>query len=229
MTLREFRSLLERPFRNYANFSGRAGGAEFWLFLLSLFIATNLAWTIGYGGMRLAGYQSHYHQNGSHHHIHSLEDDTGTIGSGLSHMHHEGHESPLIFKFHRHSLEEGYHLHGSVDGEHFLDEHQRRDGGRDHAGKNADEGTPRTRRHFTFEHDGRTSAEDGADTLQGLVMLALVIPLFAVGARRLHDTNKSGWWQLFALIPLAGWIALAIFFLLPSEQDSNRFGPPEVF
>ena len=59
-------------------------------------------------------------------------------------------------------------------------------------------------------------------------MLALVIPLFAVGARRLHDTNKSGWWQLFALIPLAGWIALAIFLLLASEQDSNRFGPPEV-
>ena len=84
------------------------------------------------------------------------------------------------------------------------------------------------RRHFTWQHEDRTSAEDGAEALQGLVTLALVIPLIAVGARRLHDTNKSGWWQLFALIPLAGWIVLAIFFLLPGEPDSNRFGQPEV-
>ena len=84
------------------------------------------------------------------------------------------------------------------------------------------------RRHFTFEDEDRISAEDGADTLQELVMLTLEIPLIAVGARRLHDTNKSGWWQLFVLIPLVGWIVLAIFFLLPSEQESNRFGPPEV-
>ena len=48
-------------------------------------------------------------------------------------------------------------------------------------------------------------------------MLALVIPLIAVGASRFHDTNKSGWWQLFALIPLAGWLVLVIFFLLPGE------------
>ena len=59
-------------------------------------------------------------------------------------------------------------------------------------------------------------------------MLALVIPLIAVGARRLHDTNKSGWWQLFALIPLSGWLVLAIFVLLSGEPDSNRFGQSEV-
>ena len=84
------------------------------------------------------------------------------------------------------------------------------------------------RRRFTWQHEDRTSAEDGAEALQGLVMLALVIPLIAAGARRLHDTNKSGWWQLFALIPLAGWLVLAIFFLLPGEPDSNHFGQPEV-
>ena len=53
MTLRDLQPLLESPFRNYANFSGRAGRAEFWLFLLYLFPATNLAWIIGYGGMML--------------------------------------------------------------------------------------------------------------------------------------------------------------------------------
>ena len=121
MTLRDLRSLLESPFRNYANFSGRAGRAEFWLFLLSLFVATNLAWIIGYGGMMLAGYQSHDHRYERYHHTHAPDDDPGTNGPGLSHMGHEGHDSPVIFKFHRHSSEEGYHLHGSIDAEHFLD------------------------------------------------------------------------------------------------------------
>ena len=228
MTLRDLRSLLESPFRNYANFSGRAGRAEFWLFILAFVILTNIASIIGYGGMRLAGYQSHDHQYETYHHIHSPEDETGTNGPGLSHMEHEGHDSPVIFKFHRHSLKEGYHLHGSVDANQFLDEHHRRGNGRSRAKTGATEGTPGMRRDFTFEHDDRTSAEDGAEALQGLVMLALAIPLLAVGARRLHDTNKSGWWQLFSLIPLAGWIVLAIFFLLPSEPHSNRFGPPEV-
>ena len=231
MTLRDLRSLLESPFRNYANFSGRAGRAEFWLFLLSLFVATNLAWIIGYGGMMLAGYQSHDHRYETYHHTHAPDDDPGTNGPSLSHMGHEGHEehdSQVIFKFHRHSSEEGYHLHGSIDAEHFLDEDHRRDDAKGRAGKRGAEDTPGMRRHFTWQHEDRTSAEDGAEALQGLVMLALVIPLIAVGARRLHDTNKSGWWQLFALIPLAGWIVLAIFFLLPGEPDSNRFGQPEV-
>jgi len=130
MTLRDLQPLLESPFRNYANFSGRAGRAEFWLFLLSLFVATNLAWIIGYGGMMLAGYQSHDHRYETYHHTHAPDDDPGTNGPSLSHMGHEGHEeydSQVIFKFHRHSSEEGYHLHGSIDAEHFLDEDHRRD------------------------------------------------------------------------------------------------------
>ncbi|MAK17500.1 MAG: hypothetical protein CMN41_02515 [SAR116 cluster bacterium] len=55
---------------------------------------------------------------------------------------------------------------------------------------------------------------------------ALLLPLLAVGARRLHDSNHSGWWQLLALIPVAGWLVLAVFFLLASEEEDNRFGAP---
>ena len=143
-------------------------------------------------------------------------------------MGHEEYDSPVIFKFHRHSSEEGYLLHGSIDAEHFLEEHHRRDDAKGRAGKRGAEDMPGMHCHFRWQHEDRTSAEDGAEALQGLVMLALVIPLIAVGARRLHDTNKSGWWQLFALIPLAGWLVLAIFFLLLGEPDSNRFGQPEV-
>ena len=143
-------------------------------------------------------------------------------------MGHEVHDSPVIFKFHRHSSEEGYLLHGSIDAENLLDEHHRRDDAKRRAGKRGSEDVRGMRHHFTWQHEDRTSAEDGAEALQGLLMLALVIPLIAVGARRLHDTKKSGCWQLFALIPLAGWLVLAIFFLLPGEPDSNRCGQPEV-
>ena len=45
----------------------------------------------------------------------------------------------------------------------------------------------------------------------------------AVGARRLHDSNHSGWWQLMVMIRLAGWLALLIFMLLPSDGEENRY------
>jgi uncharacterized membrane protein YhaH (DUF805 family) len=34
---------------------------------------------------------------------------------------------------------------------------------------------------------------------------ATFLPGIAVTARRLHDTDRSGWWQLLWLIPLVGW------------------------
>ena len=74
---------------------------------------------------------------------------------------------------------------------------QPRDDAKGRAGKRGSEDMPGMRRHFTWQHEDRTTAEDGAEALQGLVMLALVIPLIAVGARRLHDTKMSGCWQLF--------------------------------
>ena len=150
MTLRVLRSLLERPFRNYANFSGRTGRAEFWLFILTFVILTYPASVIGYGGMKLAGYQSHHHEYETLNHIHAPEDDTETSGLGLPHMVNEIHDSTVIFKFHRHAPEKGYHLHGSIDAEHFLDEHQRRGDGKGRAGKSTAEGTPGMRRHFTI-------------------------------------------------------------------------------
>ena len=45
-----------------------------------------------------------------------------------------------------------------------------------------------------------------------VVQLITFIPGLAVGARRLHDTNRSGWWQLLWIVILIGWIPLLIFF-----------------
>jgi uncharacterized membrane protein YhaH (DUF805 family) len=66
----------------------------------------------------------------------------------------------------------------------------------------------------------------GSNGIIGLVVgLALLLPSLAVGARRLHDTNRSGWWLLIALIPFVGAIVLIVFFVLDGTPGPNRFGP----
>ncbi len=50
--------------------------------------------------------------------------------------------------------------------------------------------------------------------------------LMSAGARRLHDSDKSGWWQLLIFIPSLGILALFILMLLPGTKGDNRFGPP---
>ena len=60
--------------------------------------------------------------------------------------------------------------------------------------------------------------------LGGLYSLAVLIPSLAVSARRLHDTDRSGWWQLILLIPLIGWIIYLVFVCGDSKPGANRFG-----
>lgn len=60
------------------------------------------------------------------------------------------------------------------------------------------------------------------ETLSNLVSLALALPSLAVGARRLHDINKSGWWQLLYLIPVIGWIVV-IYWASQPAREPNRF------
>jgi len=55
-------------------------------------------------------------------------------------------------------------------------------------------------------------------------MLALLIPSIAAGIRRLHDTDRSGWWLLIAFIPLIGVIVLLVFFVSGGTAGANRFG-----
>lgn len=47
--------------------------------------------------------------------------------------------------------------------------------------------------------------------LSGLFALGTLIPSIAAATRRLHDTQRSGWWQLIVLVPLVGWIVLIVF------------------
>ena len=62
------------------------------------------------------------------------------------------------------------------------------------------------------------------DMISMLFSLATLLPSLAVGARRLHDTNRSGWWQLLWLIPVIGWIVMIVFLVQEGEAGDNRFG-----
>lgn len=57
----------------------------------------------------------------------------------------------------------------------------------------------------------------------GLTWLAFIIPNLAVLVRRLHDTDRSGWWVLIGLIPLVGAIILIVFACTDSGPP-NKYG-----
>ncbi|MBA4267291.1 MAG: DUF805 domain-containing protein, partial [Comamonadaceae bacterium] len=52
----------------------------------------------------------------------------------------------------------------------------------------------------------------------------ILLPSLAVGARRLHDIGKSGWWLLINLVPVVGWLVLLFFAVQPSQSGSNPYG-----
>jgi uncharacterized membrane protein YhaH (DUF805 family) len=65
----------------------------------------------------------------------------------------------------------------------------------------------------------------GMGLLGGLYVIALLIPCITVTFRRLHDTNRSGWWILIGLVPLIGNIILLVFMVQDSNPGENQYGP----
>jgi uncharacterized membrane protein YhaH (DUF805 family) len=59
----------------------------------------------------------------------------------------------------------------------------------------------------------------------GLFVLVTILPSIAVTVRRLHDTDRSGWWILLNFIPLVGALVLLVFTVQDSQPGANRFGP----
>ncbi len=72
---------------------------------------------------------------------------------------------------------------------------------------------------------GSFSAAAGMGMFSGIYSLAVLIPGIAVLVRRLHDTDRSGWWLLIGLIPFIGAIVLLIFTVQDSNPGENQYGP----
>jgi uncharacterized membrane protein YhaH (DUF805 family) len=81
--------------------------------------------------------------------------------------------------------------------------------------------------HGVMMMDPNTMAMDyHGGVVSNLWSLANLLPCLALGARRLHDIGKSGWWQLIVLIPLIGWIVLIVWFCQKSDAGANQHGQP---
>ncbi|MEU1459381.1 DUF805 domain-containing protein [Streptomyces sp. NPDC005727] len=55
--------------------------------------------------------------------------------------------------------------------------------------------------------------------------LAVLLPGLGVSVRRLHDTDRSGWWILIGAIPLVGAIILIVFLATEGKPETNQYGP----
>lgn len=62
------------------------------------------------------------------------------------------------------------------------------------------------------------------DMLSTIFFIVALLPNIAIGIRRMHDIDKSGWWILLPLIPLIGLIAFVYFAAQPGTKGTNRFG-----
>ena len=66
---------------------------------------------------------------------------------------------------------------------------------------------------------------NGGGGIVGLIWIfATIVPALAVLIRRLHDTNRIGWWALIGLVPLAGAIVLLVFTVEDSNKGENKYG-----
>jgi len=70
-----------------------------------------------------------------------------------------------------------------------------------------------------------TMGDRGYGLLGSLYALAVLLPSIGVAIRRLHDTNRSGWWLLLCFIPIIGFIVLIVFYCIDSDPGDNQYGP----
>jgi uncharacterized membrane protein YhaH (DUF805 family) len=74
---------------------------------------------------------------------------------------------------------------------------------------------------------GNINPETGLGILSGIYALGVMIPGMAVSVRRLHDTDRSGWWLLITFVPVIGAIVFLYFMVLDSNPETNEYGPFE--
>ncbi len=70
---------------------------------------------------------------------------------------------------------------------------------------------------------GSSVGDANVGFLGGIYSLAVLIPSIAVAVRRLHDTERSGWWILLSLVPF-GVIVVLVFALIEGTAGPNKYG-----
>jgi DNA-binding CsgD family transcriptional regulator/uncharacterized membrane protein YhaH (DUF805 family) len=62
-----------------------------------------------------------------------------------------------------------------------------------------------------------------SEPVSNVFLVATLLPLLAVGTRRLHDIGRSGWWWLFALAPIAGIVVLLVMWAMPGTEPATKY------
>ena len=78
---------------------------------------------------------------------------------------------------------------------------------------------------FLFQVLVMVAASMLGDVINRIASLALLLPALAVGARRLHDIGRTGWWQLLLLSGI-GFLVLLYWWVQPGEGAGNIYGEP---
>jgi uncharacterized membrane protein YhaH (DUF805 family) len=65
----------------------------------------------------------------------------------------------------------------------------------------------------------------GFKSLDLIYVLLTLLPTLGVTIRRLHDTDRRGWWIFLGLIPLVGFIIMLVFLASAGTPGQNKYGP----
>ena len=65
----------------------------------------------------------------------------------------------------------------------------------------------------------------GTGVLYIIAAIVFLLPSIAVLIRRLHDTDRTGWWYWIQLLPLIGLIVILVFTLTGGDEGDNKYGP----
>ena len=73
---------------------------------------------------------------------------------------------------------------------------------------------------------GTYDRESKEGLISGIFRAIVFIPSISIGARRLHDVNRSGWWQLMWLISwlIVPLIILIVWFSRQGDRQTNQYG-----
>jgi DNA-binding CsgD family transcriptional regulator len=58
-----------------------------------------------------------------------------------------------------------------------------------------------------------------SEPMAAAFLTVMLLPFLAAGTRRLHDTGRSGWWQLFLLVPIGGIVVVGSLWAVPSAAE----------